>query len=471
MHSSKLLCLIKGLDQNELHWLQKFLASPFYNSNEAYSRLFQLIKKHAPDFKSPKLDKASICQQLFPKDKSNIQKLRKTMHGLALLVEEFIVAMQIRNNTFEKKKLLIQSLGERNIYDLFEKRTKEVIADLEALPYRDSKTYKEIHELYFEYYSHILTRRQNQNIDILKSSSDHLASFYLLQQLQLQYAFKNHEKLFKDKININSLTEIKESLGKETIFKLHESIIDTIFQPYNEAAYTSMENLFKTEIDQISRKDQLVIIKIFLNYLSNQINKGQEGFQAKMLSLYKFGLAQNILIENHQISEGSFINICTVAIFEKEFSWTENFIKTYKEHLPTSSKADATNLSLGFLFYHKKEYKKTLDLVLNHTFSKPLLILQSKIILLRTYFELYLSDDSYYDLVIAQTQSFEKFIRRNELISNTKKERFLNFVLFIRKIVNTHWYRQTDKSIYQKIEATESVLLKFWLLEKIKEAL
>lgn len=471
MHSSKLFVLLSGLHQKEIHWLQKFLASPFYNTNEELIDLFRYIKKYYPDLSNPKLRKEKVFQQLYKGEAFDGQKMRKLMHGLGALIEEFMVAMHIRNEPFKKKKLLVQSLGERNVYELFEKGTKELIAGLEHLNYRDTEASKEIHELSFGYYSHIQTKRQNQNTDILKKASQHLNLFYLLQNQQLEYAFKNHEKLFKDKLAIDSLNQTKAMLSDEPVFQLYENITNIVFRPYEESSYTMIESLFKKEIESIGRKDQLLINRILLNHLSDQINKGKEGFQAKMLALYKFGLEQNLLIENEQISDGSFINICTVAIFEQAFDWTEEFIKDYKKYLPVQIREDATNLSLGFLYYHKKEYTQTLDLILNYTFSKPLLILQSRIILLRTYFELYLIDDSYFELVIAQTHAFEKFIRRNQLISNTKKERFINFVLFIRRIVNAHLQKELSWSMYRKIESTESVLLKFWLLEKVKETL
>ena len=123
------------------------------------------------------------------------------------------------------------------------------------------------------------------------------------------------------------------------------------------------------------------------------------------------------------------------------------------------------------MHYHKKEFSETINLMLNHSFSKPLLILRSKTTLLRAYFEQYLLDQSYFELLIAQTQAFEKFMRRNDFISATKKERFLNFILFIRRISIAHNKHTLDKSLYEKIQNTESVLLKFWLLEKLEEVL
>ena len=100
-------------------------------------------------------------------------------------------------------------------------------------------------------------------------------------------------------------------------------------------------------------------------------------------------------------------------------------------------------------------------------FSSPLHILKSRTILLRTYFEQFILNASYYDLLITQTHSFEKFVRRNKLISNSKEELYLNFILFCRKIAYATMENTLDHSLLNKIKNTQKVLLKFWLIEKI----
>ena len=144
MHKSKLIALIARFKQEELHWFQKFLNSPFYNSNKEHIALFKYIRKYYPQLDSPKLSKTITHQKLYPGQKFRPQKLRKAMHGLALLAEEFIAIRYLQKQPFEKKKLLISGLGERNCYDQFQKKTGEMISELEAQPFRDISYYREI---------------------------------------------------------------------------------------------------------------------------------------------------------------------------------------------------------------------------------------------------------------------------------------------------------------------------------------
>ncbi|MFK8010384.1 MAG: hypothetical protein AB8H03_28780 [Saprospiraceae bacterium] len=392
------------------------------------------------------------------------------MYELAVLTEEFFVTMHLRKKEFQRKKILVEELGERNLYAQFEKGTKQLMKELKNLPYRDTFFYKDIYELNYNYSNHQETNRQKLNGQILKIATEHLDYFYLLQKQQFEFAIKSHEKLFKEKIEISTIRKTKVDLQKEPIFNLYQIIIKGLSVNNNEV-YLKLESLFKEKIYELGRNDKVIILKVLLNYSSRKINEGREKYYAKMLSLYKFGLKHNLLIENGLISETTFTNIITIGSYEKEFKWVEQFIEKTQKYLPLSVQKDATCSGLSLMFFYKKEQTKTIDLILNHTFSKPLYILKSKSTLLRAFFELFLNDESYYELITAQIKAFEKFIRRNNLISIHRKESYLNFILFIQRITEAHWKNSLDQKIYDKLKNTNPVLLKSWLLEKIETVL
>lgn len=471
MYNSKLITLLKGLNRSELHWLQKFLKSPFYNNKKENILLFEYLKKYHPVFDTPQLDKEFVFKKLYPRAPYNVQKMRKAMYELATLIEEFMVAIQVRKSPIEQKQLLIQSLGERNIYQQFKKTTHETISQLEALPYRDADIFYKIHSLNYKLYDHIDTNRQSDNINTLEKLSSSLDCYYLSKRQHLDFAIQAYKKLLGNKIKIPSLQQSIRSLEQEPFYKIFNLISDANTSNWDDDQYLKIKTHFIGNIDKISAENKLAIIRILLNYLISNINKGGAGYQAKVLELYKLGLKESLFIENEQINGATFSNIVSVGLYEKEFDWVEQFIISYNKYLTESIRSDTTCLALGLLHYHKNEFSKTIDLILNHSFSKPLLILRSKTTLLRTYFEQYLKDNSYYDFLIAQTQAFEKFIRRNRYISDNKKESYLNFALIIRKITYQHNQKTLSKRLYNNIKSSKSVVLKFWLLQKLEEEL
>ena len=471
MYSSKLFSLLRGLRHEEIHWFQKFLNSPFFNNNDLPIQLFDYLKKYHPELDSTKLTKEKIFQRIFPNEKFNQQKLRKAMHELTTLVEEFFVTIRVRNAEFEKKKLLVEELGERNLYPQFEKRTKALIHELEALPYRDAFFYKSIFELNYGYANHSETNRQKFNSQILKSSTESLDAYYLLQKQQLEIGIKSQQKLFNQKVKFQSLKSIKAELQESPVFVLYEKVIQSIEQQDNSSTYLQLERLFKEHHDVLSKNDQIIIFRVLLNYSIRQVNKGNAEYFKKIFLLYKYGLESKLLISNERITETIFLNIIVSGGNVGEFDWVENFIEAHQKYLPKTRREHVALYGQGVFLYKKKDYAKAIEIISNHTFSRPLRILNSKTILLRSYFGLYRNDSSYYDMLVAQVNAFEKFIRRGSTVADDTKEQYLRFVYFFRKIVNADWQNVLDMTLHEKIKNQEAVVLKFWLLETIDNIL
>lgn len=471
MHKSKLISLIQNLSTKELHWLQKFLNSPFYNSNQESLRLFKYLKKYYPKLDSPKLDKSIVSQKLYPGEKLNLQKIRKAMHELAILVEDFLVAFYLKNQTFEKEKILSKALGKRDNYENFKKVNRKSIAELEEKPYRDSRHHLDAHQLEFEYFHHLETNKQKENKPVLKKAMEHLDAFYLLKRQELELALQWQLTLFGGKASFPSLADTKKSLTQEPLFKLYQRIQEAMNSDWQGEQYQLIEDLFKKEIQKISLHDQKEIYRMLLNHLSGQINQGRGTYYTKMLDLYQFGLRHGLTLENGKMSETTFMNIATVGILENAYDWVENFLKEYRPFLPASSQEEAYRLSLGLLFFYKKDYPDTIALLINYSFTPTLYILKSKALLLRTYFEQFMLDDSYYDLLIAQTYAFEKFVRRNETIAPNKQTAYLNFILSTRNLAQSILQKNIDPRFLKKIQSHPTLILKSWLLQKTKDAL
>lgn len=472
MYQSKLFTLLRSIETSEIHWFQKFLHSPFYSVNEQHRKLFLYVKKYHPELNSPKLKNEVVCRKIFPQDeKPDIQKLRKTMHGLALLVEEFLVAMRMRNNDYQKRRALVSELGDRNEYSLFKKNIKKLIEELESRPYRDTFIYQEIHGLNLEYYGHTETARQKVDLKILKSAIENLDRYYLLQRQQLDFAVEGRKSLFVDNLEIKSLEMIRAESKEEAVFRIYQLIHHAISTSWKDNVYSKIESYFKNNINRLSENDQLIVIHVLLNYLGVQMNNGNKAKRIDIFNLYKFGLEKGVLLKYGRMSGTTFINIVTVGVLEKEFKWVDGFIEKFSPFLAESVRVDASILSKGLLLFHQKDYSGTIDLYLNHVFKQPLQDLNSKTVLLRAYFEKFTLDSSYYDLLIHQSSAFEKFVRRNNLISKNKKGIYLNFIIYTRKIANAHLQGTLSQDLIHKIEKTKAVALKSWLIEKVERGM
>lgn len=210
-------------------------------------------------------------------------------------------------------------------------------------------------------------------------------------------------------------------------------------------------------------------MRILINQVSNQYNQGRKELRPRLFKLYQFGLAHDLFIDNQQMGTHLFTNVATIGTLEQQFDWVEQFIQQYGSYLPEAVRTDTICLSEALLALHAQQYQRVIERLSNYSFTEVFLVLRSKGILLRAYFELFTQDESYYDVLIAQMEAFKKYLRRHQFISETKKITYLHFVSFTQRMANQYFKSQLTEQLYQQIEESDSVVLKNWLLKQYKQ--
>src|SRR5262245_35440281 len=136
MQSYRLFKLMQVLRPEELSDVQRFLGSPYFNTNERCTRLFQQLSKHHPSLDSPKLTKERLFAKVFDKMPYDDGKMRKTMTYLTQLIERYLAQQMLEKSEDTQAHLFIRSLGERSNYSLFKDAAERRISELEARPLR-----------------------------------------------------------------------------------------------------------------------------------------------------------------------------------------------------------------------------------------------------------------------------------------------------------------------------------------------
>lgn len=473
MKDSKLFVLLRTLSADEMRWLNKFVKSPFHNSNQHVVHLYELLRKHHPELPHPKLSKEALFKKLFPKASFDIQRLRLVMHRLAKQVEAFLVAMRLREQSFEQDKLLVAELSRRNTFELFQKKTKELLQQLEEKPFRDRQYYKHREELYLQWYRHPVTNKQAVGMGTLYMAMDNLDAYFSLSKIQLSAALQERAKTLAEEYEVRYFEEVR-AIGQTSfespnlLFLLYSSLIKLQMAPDDHALYEKVAGLFLKVLPRIRKVEKQDILRILINFTSRQLNRGNEDYLIKTFNWYRTGLDANFLLFNNELTENTFSNIVKLGGHCQEFEWTEKFIHDYEGYLDEQIRKDAVTISLGALRFSQKDYFKTVELLANHRFQKTYQFLSAKTLILRSYLELYTVDNSYFDLLVAQTNNFEKYIRNNKSISPSKAEAYLSFAKFIRKIAKTKFETKKKERLAAQIMETKNLMLKRWLIRKIK---
>ncbi|MBK8381372.1 MAG: hypothetical protein IPL16_05650 [Ignavibacteria bacterium] len=126
MTKSSLIEILRSFDKEELTKFEDFLNSPYHNKNRNTLRLFTVVKKYFPNFKSEELNKEIVWKKLFPDKDYNYGVMKNLIHELSKLCMKFIVLEEFEENILEKDTILMNGLNNRNIAKLFKVKINEI---------------------------------------------------------------------------------------------------------------------------------------------------------------------------------------------------------------------------------------------------------------------------------------------------------------------------------------------------------
>lgn len=473
MHNSKCIRLLKILNPKEFKNFPRFIASPYFNSNKQFLPLYKYLSKHYPNFDAPKLTREIAFKKCFPNKKYSYHIMSNLMSGLATLTEEYLLNIQFQKEQFSKKKTLVKAIGERkDAYDLYEKYHKELVQEVESRTVSDMAYHQELRELNHDFYYHPTTNRQTIGNKAIQGVMDDLDIFYAQTKLLYLLEMKSRAYLFGEEYKL--ILDEKAMLEKEGYFRetcpiclIYLKILKLYEPTENSKEFEVAKNFFSEQMETIGKRERTIILLHLLNYCIRWMNKGSLEYAKENLQLYKVGLRFHLLMEENRMAEMTFFNIVGTGIKCKEFKWTKKIILEYKYFLDEEEKENATLLSLAALNFAQGKYLLTIDLLINHLFDKPFQIISAKSLLLRTYFEQFLKDESYFELLIAQTHAFEKYIRRCKDLSPEKSTLRLNFAQFTRRLAIGIFEKNIPDSLITTLKSN-SYSSKQWLLQKIE---
>lgn len=464
MHQSKLVRQLRILTAPELKRLLQFLKSPFYNANPVIVKLYLLLREHHPEFDAPALTKEKAFRKLFPGRAYEHQKMLNLMSDFTALLEQYLVVLQLEKEELEQKKLLVQAYSERpGCYDVFEKKLWEMDKFLDAQPYRDELYFREKKDLNLSYFMHPGTDMVAEGQEALQTALQCFEAFKAISTVKMQCSRNAWENAVGTRKNIDP-----ESSGfykNNPLYVLYEKLAALQHAPEVTNDLQHLVDLFTAHIHAFRPDDRSNILKMLLNHCNRQINRGQSEFIITSFELYKTGLQYDSLLLNGKMKDSTFHNIVAVGINCKAFDWTKAFMERFQEHLDLNIREDALALGFGQWHFEQKDYWQVID-VLERAFSEPQDILKSKTLLSRTWFEIAWADETYQEILLAQLDAFEKFLRRNQAIPPRLTAGALHFVEFTRKLALGKGGKKKMAQLKIGIEAEPNLVLRNWLLEK-----
>lgn len=480
MTDTKLIKLLRIVEGDELHWLGKWVHSPYNNRNKAVIDLFELLRPFAPAFDAPRLTREWVFGRLFPELTFQDGKLRLIMHRLAEQIEGFLIAQRLKQQPLLARKLLFDELGERNQYELFQKQYKALSRQLEAGSYREEGYHQDMWQLQYRHFFHPQTTRIAVPGEVLAATMQHLDAAYMLTKMRYSAELLSRQHILKEVHEIELLEPVREiarthnPFKDDKAFQIYEDLLALMDAPENEIIFLRLDQNARQYLELLRPDFQASLIRYLINNCIRQYNAGKLEYLPRQFDLYKLALAKGLLLNDGLLPDTTFLNIVVTATTLEETDWATQFVKEYLPVLPDDRQADASHLGKAYIDFALQNYLEVKQHVRDIQSNAIFYLLRIKSLSLRSYFLQFLKDPTYYEVVIHTSRSFDKFLQRNPALSARRIQAYLNLTAFVRSLARLLSHQQKGRERIQQLmhelDEMETVVARPWL-KKVLQSL
>ncbi|MEP7320791.1 MAG: hypothetical protein ABI761_02690 [Saprospiraceae bacterium] len=468
MKELKFIKVLTQIPKSELPKIEKFLASPYCNSNTLLFKLFELVLPQIKSGKELITDKEELWSKLIPNIKFNDLKWRKLCNEFLILLQKYFVFEQLSRNDLASGNLLLEFIYEQRIEALYKSSTTHLQDEMD----KHKNLSSEFHLQRFQFEKN-LYNIQDYEINLESRSNietihKHLDLFYISEKTKQLVNTASRRQFVNLPIEIKLEKQIIDIVEKNDFLAFPE--IDVYYriyklkqEKYSNKAYEELKEKLNNHLIKFSQIDGVEILKEVINFCSYQYNRGQHNLGLEALQWYKYGLKFDLIFPSNKFNPGDFLNIVILGIRTKEFTWTENFIEDYQKIIPEDQKLTLVTFSLARLYFNQHKFELVIEKLRNVEFGELTYNLDSKVLLLATYFEV-----EEWQAMGSLADSFRTFLNRHEKdIAAAKKLRYSNFIKYIKKLSRVKYQDKPAKQrLLTEIQESEGIVNQGWLIEK-----
>lgn len=470
MQKTKFIQLLKQLNNLQLKHLELFFRSPYHNKREELVRLLHYCMQYAPDFESPHLDRAEAYTAIFPGLALDEKALGYCLSFSVKLVEDFILAEKVNEDVQLRNLHLMEQYRTWNMEQSFEASLKLARKALENEPLRNADFFLNNYQTDRRENEFFDQKKKHEYDQSLQQAVDNLDRFYFATKLKYCCEMENRQQLVQKKYNLTlsrellSLIPHYEHLECPPVL-IYGTILRSLTEPENEEHFINLNDLTARYFHYFPPTERREILLYAINYCVRRINRGHYQYQNNLFDVYKRALSNKILLENNMLSPWTFSNITLLALKLKEYSWAENFIDECSPYLNESFRSNAYHYNKALLHFEKTDFGLAQKMLMSVQYDDVFYAVKSKMLLMRIYYE-----ENQLDPLFSLGEAFKKYLQRNRILINEKKEIYLNFIKYLISLAKI---RNKDKSrldgLKARIEQDHIVSNKPWLLAKISK--
>ncbi|MCO6493010.1 MAG: hypothetical protein J5I98_31615 [Phaeodactylibacter sp.] len=476
MNGSKLISLLETFSPVALNRFRRFVHSPYFNENESLVALFELIHQHlAGDKSAPaakQLDKRMVWKRLYKNKPYDDAHLRGLASALLQLAYQFLHAESCRDNPLQEKLAVMEQLKNPAMDKHFRGLARQFARYQQEKPGEGSDPYFQSYLFHRLHHQQAEERgERQQDFGLLETADHYLDAYYFLEKLRNYCDALGYQSFLSRKPDINLPAGFWEFLSDSLLpgfplIRAYYLVARMLSYPEEEQYFTMLKTLLFEHFRQFAEEDSLTLWIHLINYcIHKKINAGRADFYPPLFEVYRKAIETGLLMQSGVLQPQHYKNIITVGLQVEAFEWVEHFIREYTQLLPEGNQENALAYNLAKVYFSRQQYEKVIEKLREVEYDDQVYALGSKLMLLRTYFELreFLALDSL-------VESFRIFLRRKKDISREVRQQYMNVLRFVRKLSRVD---PRDKAAIHKlreeVKACNALAAKRWIMEKVEE--
>ncbi|MEL6864534.1 MAG: hypothetical protein AAFP19_08950 [Bacteroidota bacterium] len=474
MLKNVLVQLIKTFQRKEMTRFWEFAQSPYHNKHQDVKALVAYLNQIYPNFSEETCNRQTIFQRLFPNKKHDQAKLALLFTYTRRLVEQFLILERSGEESIANQLLLLRDLRQRKQYKYYERAMRQINEQQNEARYRDGDYFRQQFLAASEANSFYGQLSQHKMDDSLQRKQNHLDHYYLSEKLRDACEMLVRSRILKVEHSTGLLDMVLRQVEAQAEEYLSVPAISIYYQLYqliltkDQQRYEDLVGILDHSAQWFPKGELQNIYHYLQNYCIEQINKGSRGALEAAFELYKKQLTLGLLTDDdNYLSEWHYKNIVTIGLRLEEQEWIRWFLEDYRQQLRPESAENAYCFNLATYHYSKGQYDEVLELLLRLEHSDIRYQLDSKAMLLRTYYDL---DE--YEAFLSLVDAFQQFIHRNKLISDFQRRGYAHLLKFARRafriknnidLVKRSKSRAALQQLTERVEATRPIYNLSWL--------
>lgn len=472
MQNSKLYSILENFDKYEQNRLKKFLTSPYFNRNEALVQLFDTLTGHINEKHQKELEKEEIWQLLYPDDSYDDVLFRKNCSDLLKLVENFLAQEIYEANPIHQATYLIEAVTRKKMEKLYNSTMRSARRLTGQQLYRTANYYLsqyQVEKNYYELMEQEHDRTAKRNVEDILTNLDR---FFLAEKLRFVCSVFSQISMVSHEYKLLFLDEIAAHLKKykyEDVppIAVYYQIYLTYKEEENVTHYFKLMEILERYSDFFPRNEAEFIYQAALNYCVKKLNKGSRQFLEEYFNVFVILLDKELLLADGELSPWHFRNIVVIALRLGKNQWAQEFIDSYKKYLPVLMRENAVSFNLAQLYFSQKKFDKVIELLRTVDYEDFTYNLNSKTMLLSTYYEMDEIEPLY-----SLMDSFRTYLNRHKNFSAAKRNGYNLLIKFTKQLTKIiPGDTKAIEKLKKEVEEAEpkGIASYDWLREKIAE--